>query len=62
MLFETLGITWQLVLQALLWSLVTAVVWFVIKLYNVRSRMLALQRQGLVRNIEAPESLLPADH
>ena len=58
MLLENLGIT---ALQALLWLLVTVVVWCIVRLYNVRSKMLAFQRQGLVRNIDALEFVLLAD-
>lgn len=41
--------TWWSLVQPLLWIGITALAWFLSKLYLVRSRFLALRRQGLVR-------------
>ena len=48
MLLDTLDIAWQSSLQALFWVVATAFVWFLYKLYNVRSKLLAFRKQGLV--------------
>ena len=48
MLLHSLHISWGLLLQALFCLAVTAFFWFLIKLYNVRKRLLAFRKKGLV--------------